>query len=93
MQLKLLKLSPSGGYTNAKTAKDVLLTLYIRLPNNQRDAAIVGRCMTDILTRHAYLSTKMRKDKESRVRAETIHEKKTIFAIDPTAEAKTMHKL
>ena len=66
MQIDLLpELPPSGGYENIITVIDLFSTYAFAYPVSHPTAVNTAKVIIDIMTRHAYLSTLIIRDKGS----------------------------
>ena len=66
MQIDLLtNLPPSGGYENVLTAIDVFSRFLFAYPLTDASAINVAKVLIDIMTKHAYLPTRLNTDKGS----------------------------
>ena len=64
MQIGLVPgLPPSGGYENIVTAIDVFSRYLFAYPTSNQDATTIAKVIINIMTKHAYLPTKLISDK------------------------------
>ena len=64
MQIGLVPgLTPSGGYENIVTAIDVFSRYLFAYPTSNQDATTIAKVIINIMTKHAYLPTKLISDK------------------------------
>ena len=64
IQIDLMpELSPSGGYENIVTAKDVFSRSFFAYPTSNQDATAIAKDIINIMTKHAYLPTTLFSDK------------------------------
>ena len=80
----------SAGYKHIVTMIDVFSRYLFALPVQNITAHTVGRCVIDVMTRHAYLPTCIISDKESQFRAEVIQEITKVLDIE-VRHATTKH--
>ena len=65
-------LPKSAGYQNIVTMIDVLSRYVYAYPTQNVTARLIGRCIVDVMTRHAYLATFVLSDKGSPIRSEVV---------------------
>ena len=83
MQIDLLpELSPSGGYENIITTKDVFSRYAFAYPVSKPTAVNTAKVIIDIMTIHAYLPTLIITDKGSVLVSQVIHEIAEILGIN-----------
>ena len=71
----------SAGYQNIVTMIDVFSRYLFAYPTQNVTAETIGRCIVDVMTRHAYLSTLILSDKSSQFRSEVVAEITQILEI------------
>ena len=78
---KLPNLPNSAGYQNIVTMIDVFSRYLFAYPTQNATAKSIGRCIVDVMTRHAYLPTLILSDKGSQFRSEVVAEITQILEI------------
>ena len=86
----LPNLPNSAGYQNIVTMIDVFSRYLFAYPTQNATAKTIGRCIVDVMTRHAYLLTLILSDKDSQFRSEVVEEKTRILEIQ-ISHASTKH--
>ena len=86
----LPNLPNSAGYQNIVTMIDVLSRYLFAYPTQNVTAETIGRCIVDVMTRHAYLPTLILSDKGSQFRSEVVAEITQILEIQ-ISHASTKH--
>ena len=71
----------SAGYQNIVTMIDVFSRYLFAYPTQNATARTIGRCIVDVMTRHAYLPTLILSDKGSQFRSEVVAEITQILEI------------
>ena len=75
LELDILPNLPNSlGYQNIVTMIDVFSRYLFAYTTQNATARTIGRCMFDVMTRHAYLSTLILSDKGSQFRSEVVAE-------------------
>ena len=75
MQFDLVpELAPSGGYENTVTAMDVFSRYLFAYPTSHQDARKIAKVIINIMTKHAYLLTKLISDKGTTFKSHVIKE-------------------
>ena len=75
MQIELVPgLPPSGGYENIVTAMDVFSRYFFAYPTSNQDAQTFAKVLINIMTRHAYLPTRLISDKGTAFMSHVIKE-------------------
>ena len=77
----LPNLPNSAGYQNIVTMIDVFSRYLFAYPTQNATARTIGRCIVDVMTRHAYLPTLIISDKGSQFRSEVVEELTRILEI------------
>ena len=77
----LPNLPNSAGYQNIVTMIDVFSRYLFANPTQNVTAKTIGRCIVDVMTRHAYLPTLILSDKGSHFRSEVVAEITQILEI------------
>ena len=77
----LPNLPNSTGYQNIVTMIDVFSRYLFAYPTQNVTAKTIGRCIVDVMTRHAYLPTLILSDKGSQFRSEVVAEITQILEI------------
>ena len=86
----LPNLPSSAGYQNIVTMIDVFSRYLFAYPTQNVTAKTIGRCIVDVMTRHAYLPTLILSDKGSQFRSEVVTEIAQILEIQ-ISHASTKH--
>ena len=86
----LPNLPNSAGYQNIVTMIDVFSRYLFAYPTQNVTAKTIGRCIVDVMTRHAYLLTLILSDKGSQFRSEVVAEITQILEIQ-ISHASTKH--
>ena len=86
----LPNLPNSAGYQNIVTMIDVFSRYLFAYPTQNVTAKTIGRCIVDVMTRHAYLPTLILSDKGSQFRSEVVTEIAQILEIQ-ISHASTKH--
>ena len=86
----LPNLPNSAGYQNIVTMIDVFSRYLFAYPTQNVKAKTIGRCIVDVMTRHAYLPTLILSDKGSQFRSEVVAEIMQILEIQ-ISHASTKH--
>ena len=86
----LPNLPNSAGYQNIVTMIDVFSRYLFAYPTQNVTAKTIGRCIVDVMTRHAYLPTLILSDKGSQFRSEVVAEITQILEIR-ISHASTKH--
>ena len=86
----LPNLPNSSGYQNIVTMIDVFSRYLFAYPTQDVTAKTIGRCIVDVMTRHAYLPTLILSDKGSQFRSEIVAEITQILEIQ-ISHASTKH--
>ena len=86
----LPNLPNSAGYQNIVTMIDVFSRYLFAYPTQNVTAKTIGRCIVDVMTRHAYLPTIILSDKGSQFRSEIVAEITQILEIQ-ISHASTKH--
>ena len=86
----LPNLPNSAGYQNIVTMIDVFLRYLFAYPTQNATARTIGRCIVDVMTKHAYLPTLILSDKGSQFRSEVVAEIMQILEIQ-ISHASTKH--
>ena len=82
MQIDLVpELPPSGGYTNIVTAMDVFSRYFIAYPTSKQDAKTIAKVLKNIMTKHAYLPTRLISDKGTDFMSHVIKEAAGVIGI------------
>ena len=71
----------SAGYQNIVTMINVFSRYLFAYPTQNATAKTIGRCIVDVMIRHAYLPTLILSDKGSQFRSEVVAEIKQILEI------------
>ena len=79
-----------AGYQNIVTMIDVFSRYLFAYPTQNVTAKTIGRCIVDVMTRHAYLPTLILSDKGSQFRSEVVAEITQILEIQ-ISHASTKH--
>ena len=75
MQIGLVpELLPSGGYENIVTPMDVFSRYLFAYPTTNQDAKTIAKVLINIMTQHAYLTTKLISDKGTAFMSHVIKE-------------------
>ena len=77
-----LNLPPTESCTSVITSMDVFSRFLSAYPTIKCVEATVGRCITDILSRHAHLPIRIATYEGSHFRAETIRDTSSILGVD-----------
>ena len=77
----LPNLPNSAGYQNIVTMIDVFPRYQFAYPTQNATAKKIGRCIVNVMTRHAYLPTKIISDKCSQFRSEVVSQVTQILEI------------
>ena len=77
----LPNLPNSAGYHNIVTTIDVFSRYLFAYPTQNATARTIGRCIVDVMTRHAYLPTLILSDNGSKFRSEVVAEITRILEI------------
>ena len=86
----LPNLPNSAGYQNIVTMIDVFSRYLFAYPTQDATAKTIGRCIVDVMTRHAYLPMLILTDKGSQFRSEIVTEITRILEIQ-ISHASTKH--
>ena len=86
----LPNLPNSAGYQNIVTMIDVFPRYLFAYPTQNVTAKTIGRCIVDVMTRHAYLPTLILSDKGSQFRSEVVAEIPQILEIQ-ISQVSTKH--
>ena len=86
----LPNLPNSAGYQNIVTMIDVFSRYLFAYPTQNVTAKTIGRCIVNVMTRHAYLPTLILSDKGSQFRSEVVAEITQILEIQ-ISHASTKH--
>ena len=86
----LPNLPNSAGYQNIVTMIDVFSRYLFAYPTQNVTAKTIGRCIVDVMTRHAYLPTLILSNKGSQFRSEVVTEIAQILEIQ-ISHASTKH--
>ena len=86
----LPNLPNSAGHQNIVTTIDVFSRYLFAYPTQNVTAKTIGRCIVDVMTRHAYLPTLILSDKGSQFRTEVVAEITQILEIQ-ISHASTKH--
>ena len=82
MQIDLVPgLPPSGGYDNIVTAMDVFSRYLFAYPTANQDATTIVKVLINIMTKHAYLPTKLISDKGTAFTSHIIKEVAGVLGI------------
>ena len=93
LEIDILRNLPSSeGCTNVIMAMDVFSRHFSPCPTAKCDAATVGRCITDITTRHAYLPTKITAYKGNQLRAATKRDNCSRIPLSRNHKTRTNHR-
>ena len=86
----LPNLPNSAGYQNIVTLIDVFSRYLFAYPLQNATAKTIGRCIVNVMTRHAYLPTLILSDRTSQFRSEVVAETTQILQIQ-ISNASTEH--
>ena len=75
------ELLPSGGYENFVTAMDVSSCYLFAYPTSNQDAKTTAKILSNIMTKHAYLPTKLISDKGTAFMSQVIREVTGVLGI------------
>ena len=75
------ELPPSGGYENIVTAMDELSPYLFAYPTSNQDAKTIAKVLINIMTKHAYLPTRIISDKGTAFMSQVIKEVAGVFGI------------
>ena len=82
MQNNLLpELRPSGGYENIVTAMDVFSRYLFANPTSNQDAKTIAKVLINIMTKHAYLPTRLISNKGTAFMSQVIKEVTGVLGI------------
>ena len=82
MQIVLVpELQPSGGYENIVTAMDVFSRYFFGYPTSNQDANTIAKVIINIMTKHAYLPTRLIPDKCTAFMSHVIQEVTGVLGI------------
>ena len=82
MQIDLVpELPPSGGYENIVKAMDVFSRYLFAYPTANQDAKTIAKVLINIMTKHAYLPTKLISDKGTAFMSHVIKEMAGVLGI------------
>ena len=91
MEIDLVpELPPSGGYENILTATDVFSRYLFAYPTANQDDKTIAKILINIMTKHAYLPTKLISDKGTAFMSHVIQEVADVIGITPNL-APTKH--
>ena len=75
------ELPPSGGYENIATAMDVFSRYLFAYPTSNQDAKAIAKVLNNIMTKHAYLPTRLISDKGTAFMSNVIKEVTGVLGI------------
>ena len=75
------ELPPSGGYEYIVTAMDVFSRYLFAYPTSNQDAKTIAKVLINIMTKHAYLSTRLISDKGTTFMSQVIKEVNGVLGI------------